>query len=191
MKARIAIASMLFAVALSPARALAAQEAAGAGSWTRLLFFAINFSLFVFALVYFASPLVRKFFSDRSGQIRATLSRADAALKEAQELANRAAACLAGLEAEKARMVGQFNTETAHQARTIAEMARSAAERIKRDAELTAAAMADAAERRVRNRLAAAATQIARSLIARDFRDADQTRLVESFMEKLEQEART
>jgi F-type H+-transporting ATPase subunit b len=190
MKARSAIASIVFAVALAPAPALAGEEGADAAQWIRLLFFAINFSLFVFVLVYFAAPLVRKFFSDRSGAVRATLSRAAAALADAQDLVNRAAARLAGLETEKARMVEQFNAETAHQVRTIVELARSAAERIGRDSELTAAAMEEAAGRRVRNRMAAGAAEIARNLITRDFGQADQKRLVETFMHKLGEEVR-
>lgn len=190
MKTGSAIASIFFAVALSPTSARAAEEGAGAAQWIRLFFFAINFSLFVFLVVYFAAPLVRKFFSDRSGAIRATLSRAAAALADAQDLAKRAAARLAGIETEKARMVEQFNAETAHQVRTIVELARSAAERIGRDAELTAAAMGEAAGRRVRNRMAAGAADIARNLIARDFGEADQKRLVETFMHKLGEEVR-
>ena len=134
--------------------------------------------------------MVRKLFSDRSTEIRGTLSRASAAFQEAQDLANRTAARLAGLEAEKARLRSDLDQETAHQVRTIGEAARTAAARIRSDAELTAAAIADSAARRVRTQLAASATRIARELISRDFRDADQKRLLAGFLDKLRQEAR-
>lgn len=191
MKFRIPTTAVFLAVALLPARAMAAEEAAGGGSWIRLLFFVFNFSLFVGGVIYFASSQVRKFFSDRSTEIRGTLSRADAAFRDAQDLANSAASRMAGLEAEKARMKAEFDAETAYQIRAIGEMAKAATERIKRDAEMTAAAMADSAQRRVRHRLAAGAAQIARSLITRNFQDTDQARLLEGLVDKLRREART
>jgi len=191
MKRLIAALLLTFAtLALLPAPASAAEEAAGGGSWTKLLMFAINFSIFVFILVHFGAPIVRKFFGDRSAEIRGVLSRAAAALQEAQDLANRVAATLAVIEAEKAWLAAELDEETNYQVRMIGEAARAAADRIKSDAELTATAMAHAAQRRVRNRLAASATRIARELIARDFRASDQTRLLAGFLDKLGQEAR-
>ncbi len=184
------IAALFLTFALLPAPASAAEEAAGAGSWLKLLLFAINFSIFVYILARFGAPMVRKFFGDRSTEIRGTLSRAAAAYQEAQDLANRAAATMAGLEAEKARLAAELDQETNYQVRIIGEAARAGADRIKSDAELTAAAMADSAQRRVRNQLVASATQIARELIVRDFRAGDQTRLLAGFLDKLGQEAR-
>jgi F-type H+-transporting ATPase subunit b len=191
MKHRISTAAALAIAALMPSPAMAAEEAAGGGSWLRLMFFAINFAIFAYILVRFATPMVRKYFVDRSGEIRGVLSRANAAFQQAQDLANSAAKGLAELDAEKARIAAEFEAETAHQVRMIGELARTAAERIRRDAEMTAAAVADSAQRRVRNHLAALTAQIARDLIARDFQDSDQSRLLGSFMEKLRQEART
>jgi F0F1-type ATP synthase membrane subunit b/b' len=190
MRYRIPIAAVILAIALLPGHAMAAEGAAEGGSWVALLFFVINFSIFIFILARFAGPMAGKFFKDRSSQIRGTLARATATFQEAQDLANRAAKLTAGLEAEKARLAKDFEDETAIQAHTIVELARAGAERIARDAELTAAALADSAQRRVRNRLAAAATQIAHDLIVRDFNDADQARLLAGFMDKLRHEVR-
>ncbi len=55
---------------------------------------------------------------------------------------------------------------------------------------MTAAAIADAAQRRVRDELARSAARIARDLIVRDFHDADQQRLLGGFVDKLREEAR-
>jgi len=182
--------TLFVAAAFLPAPAIAAEESPGGGSWLKLLFFAINFAIFVYLVARFGGPMVRKLFSDRSTEIRGTLSRASTAFQEAQDLANRTAARLAGLEAEKAQLLSDLDQETAYQVRTIGAAAQSAAARIRSDAELTAAAIADSAMRRVRNQLAASATRIARELISRDFRDADQKRLLEGFLDKLRQEAR-
>jgi len=182
--------SVFLAATFLPAPAIAAEESPGGGSWFKLLLFAINFSIFAFVVARFGGPMVRKLFADRSTEIRGVLSRASAAFQEAQDLANRAAATLAGLEAEKSRLETELDQETAYQVTTIGEAARSATARIRSDAEITAAAIAESAVRRVRNQLAASAARIARELISRDFRDADQKRLLEGFLDKLRQEAR-
>ncbi len=190
MKMKRAIVALFFAAALLPSPALAAEEASGGGSWIKLLLFAINFGIFVFLVARFGGPMVLKLFADRATEIRGVLSRAAATFQEAQDLGNRAAAMLAGLEAEKARLLAEIDDGTAYQARMIGEAARAAAERIKSDAETMAAALGDSGARRVRNQLAASTTRIARELISRNFRDADQKRLLDGFLAKLRQEAR-
>jgi F0F1-type ATP synthase membrane subunit b/b' len=170
---------------------MAAEGGEGGGSWSILIFFAINFALFVFILYHFGAPPAGKFFTDRATGIRGTLDRANNAFAQAQDLANKAAARVAGLATEKARMQRELDDETAHLVRRIGELAAQGAERIRRDAELTAAALGEAAQRRLRTRLAAAAAAMARDLIAREFNDSDQSRLLQGFMNRLGQEART
>jgi F0F1-type ATP synthase membrane subunit b/b' len=191
MRSRLSIGVIALALALFPASAIAAEKAAEGGSWLRLLFFAINFTVFILIVVRFAAPVVRKFFADRAAEIRGTLSRSDEALQAAQALASSEAQRMAALGAEKARIQAEFDAETAHQVRIVRELAQVGAERIKRDAEMTAAAIAESAERRLRNRVAALATQIARDLISRNLKPADQGKLLTGFVRRLSQEART
>ena len=176
----------IFGTALSPRIALAAAEAPQErGSWMLLLFFTINFILFVFVLVYFAAPLARKFFADRAASIRTGLSRAERAFAEAQDLANKAAARMAALEAELKKTAAEIEEETAFQVKRVAELAKSTAERIRNDAVLSTAALTEAAKRRVRARLAETAATLARDLIGREFQRDDQGRLIDRFMEQL------
>ena len=42
------------------------EAAAGGGSWLSLLFYVINFAVFVWILVHYAGPQARRFFSDRA-----------------------------------------------------------------------------------------------------------------------------
>jgi F-type H+-transporting ATPase subunit b len=176
----------IFAAAFFPQAALAAEETGeGQGSWMLLMFFVANFILFVFILVYFAGPAVRKFFSDRAVTIRSGLSRAEKAFAEAQDLANKAAARMAALADELKRVRDELDAETAYQVSRIKELAKSNAERIHRDAELSTSALAEAAKRRVRAQLAESATSLARDLIGRNFQPADQGRLIEGFLEKV------
>ena len=176
----------LIGAALFPSAALAAAEAEEPqGSWLLLLFFTINFILFVFVLGYFAGPLARKFFADRAATIRTGLSRAERAFTEAQDLANKAAARMAALEAELKTTAAEIEEETAFQVTRVAELAKSTAERIRNDAVLSTAALAEAAKRRVRARLAETAATLARDLIGREFQRDDQGRLIDGFMEQL------
>ena len=176
----------LIGAALFPSAALAAAEAdEQQGSWLLLLFFTINFILFVFILGYFAVPLARKFFADRAATIRTGLSRAERAFAEAQDLANKAAARMAALEAELKTTAAEIEQETAFQVAKVAELAKSTAERIRNDAVLSTSALAEAAKRRVRARLAESAAALARDLIGREFQRDDQGRLIDGFMEQL------
>jgi F-type H+-transporting ATPase subunit b len=176
----------ILAAAFFPQAAHAA-EGAGAehGSWTLLMFFAINFALFVWVLVRFAGPVARKFFADRAATIRTALSRAASALAEAEDLANRAAARMAALGDELKKLGDELEQETAFQVAKVADMAKTTAERIHRDTEMSSSALSDAAKRRVRAQLADSAANLARDMIGRDFQPSDQGRLLDGFMDKL------
>jgi F0F1-type ATP synthase membrane subunit b/b' len=165
-------------------------EAAGGGSWTSLLFYVFNFAVFVWILVHYAGPAARKFFADRAGGIRETFARAEATLKEAQDLANRAAERMSRLEAEKKQLRADLDAETAYIAERIRELARETAARIVRDTELTGDAITEAAQRHVRATLAEATGKLARELMVKSFTDDDQARLLSGFEERLAQEAR-
>jgi F-type H+-transporting ATPase subunit b len=185
-------AGLLFAIgaiAGAPSFAFAAQEAEKPGSWLGTMFFAINFALFAGIIYKFAGPMVSAFFRDRATGIRSQLERLNSAFQEAQDYANRAAARAAQLEQEVAHLKSEMESETAFIVNRIREGARTSAERIRRDTELTGAAITDAAQRRVRERLAASAANLARDLIARSFEASDQSRLIDNFMDKIRHEA--
>jgi len=176
----------IFAAAFFPQAALAAEErGAEHGSWLLLMFFAINFFLFVWVLVHFAGPALKKFFADRAVTIRTALSRAASALAEAEDLANKAAARMAALSAELKKLADELEQETAFQVSKVADLAKSTAERIHRDTEMSSSALSEAAKRRVRAQLAESTATLARDLIGRDFQPADQERLIDGFMDQL------
>jgi F0F1-type ATP synthase membrane subunit b/b' len=181
------------AVLLLPAAGWCAEgsggEAAGGGSWLSLLFYVVNFVVFLSILRHYAGPPARKFFADRAGGIKETFARAEATYKEAQELANRTAERMSRLEAEKKQIRADLDAETAHISNRIREMARETALRIVRDTELTGNAITEAAQRHVRALLAEATGRVARELIVKSFSDDDQARLLRGFEEKLAQEA--
>ena len=168
----------------------AGKEAAGGGSWLSLLFYVVNFALFIWILVHFAGAPVLKFFADRADAINETNARAETALTEAQNLAKRSAERMSRLGAEKKQLRADLDAETAYIANRIRELARETALRIIRDTELTGQAITEAAQRRVRALLAEATGRRARELMVKSFTPEDQTRLLRGFEEKLAQEAR-
>ena len=177
-------AAAFFAYTVNAANA-AEDAGEGHGSWLLLTFFAINFILFVGVLVYFAGPALRKFFAVRAVTIRTALSRAKSALAEAEDLANKAAARMAALSAELKKLADELEQETAFQVGKVADLAKSTAERIRRDTEMSSSALSEAAKRRVRAQLAESAATLARETISRNFQPADQGRLIDGFMDKL------
>jgi F-type H+-transporting ATPase subunit b len=177
-------AAAFFGYAVQAANA-AEDAGAGHGSWLLLTFFVINFILFVGVLVYFAGPALRKFFADRAVTIRTALSRAKGALAEAEDLANKAAARMAALSAELKKLADELEQETAFQVGKVADLAKSTAERIRRDTEMSKSALSEATKRRVRAQLAESAANLAREMIGRNFQPDDQGRLINGFMDKL------
>lgn len=189
MKSRIAIAISAGAV-LCPSLAAAAEAPEATGSWFSLIFYVINFVIFLWILNRFAGPPVRQYFGDRAKGLRDTMGRADTAFREAQDLANRAAERIAKLEAEKTQISSDLADETVYQVGRIYDLAHETVARIKHDTEMTAAAVREAAQRRARESLAAAAGRIARELVEHSFIPADQRRLLDGFLDKLREEAR-
>jgi F0F1-type ATP synthase membrane subunit b/b' len=155
-----------------------------------LLFYIINFAVFVWILMRYAAPAARKFFAERAGGIRETFARAETTYREAQDLVNRAGERMSQLEAEKKQLRADLDAETGYIANRIRELARETALRVIRDTELTGAAITEAAHRRVRAKLAETTGNLARELMVRSFTDDDQARLLRGFEEKLAQEAR-
>ncbi len=162
------------------------------GSWVSLIFYVINFALFI-ALIWWANRRfgrpAQSFFADRARGIKETLARAEAACREAEKLAKQAAERMARLEGEKLKLRADLDAETAYIVNRIRQMGREAAARAKQDSQMTAAAMADSAHRRVRELLAEATGRLARDLLVRNFTSNDQVRLLQSFQDKLRQEA--
>ncbi|MGH7934028.1 MAG: hypothetical protein ACREQN_12810 [Candidatus Binataceae bacterium] len=189
MKLRIAIATAV-GVALYPTLAFCAEGAEGAGSWLQLVFYIINFAIFIWILVKYAGPLVSRFFKNRAASIRESLDRAHRNLTNAQELANRAAERAAKLESEKAQISSDMADETIYQVGRTYDLAQETVARIKRDTAVTTTALREGAQRRLRETLARAASRIAREMVTRNFEVADQDRLLDGFMEKLRDEAR-
>jgi F0F1-type ATP synthase membrane subunit b/b' len=190
MKARIARISLTAAMAFWPSWVFAAEGEQAEGSWFALIFYAINFLLFLWIVRRYGWPYIMQFFNDRSHNIREIRGRAEKAYHDAQELANRAAQQLQQLEADKRKMKSELDEETTYQIGQLNDAAREAVSRIRRDTKVTTAALRDGAQRRLRHTMAEATGKIARELVSRNFRASDQTRLLRGFIDRIGEEAR-
>jgi len=187
MKARVGIAISAGAV-LCPSLAIASEAPEAQGSWFALIFYVINFVIFLWILKHYAGPPVLRYFRDRAQGLRDSIGRADAAFEEAKDLANRAAERIAKLEAEKTQIASDLEDETVYQVGRIYDQARETINRIKRDSDMTGAGLREGAQRRARETLAAGAVSLARKLVKRNFAPADQRRLLDSFLDRLREE---
>jgi F-type H+-transporting ATPase subunit b len=190
MRSRIAVSSFATAMALWPGWVFAAEAEPAGGSWFALIFYVINFLLFLWVVRKYGWPRIIQFFHERSRTIRDIRGRAEKAHQEAQELAQRAAEQLARLEADKHQLKAELDEETAYQLRRMNEAAHEAESRIRRDTEVTRLGLREAAQRRLRRIMAQAAGRIARELVHRNFQPSDQARLLSSFVDRMDEESR-
>lgn len=190
MKSRFAKISVTAVSIFWPSWVFAAEGQQAEGSWFALIFYTINFLLFLWLVRRYGWPRITQFFRERSQIIRNLSSRAEKAYQEAQQLANRAAQQLRQLEADKRKMMSELDEGTSYQIGQLNEAAREAVHRIRRDAEITTVALRDGAQRRLRQTMAEAAGRIARDLVSRNFRASDQARLLQGFIEGIGEETR-
>lgn len=189
MKARILTAALL-ATLMSPSLAFAAESAGNpGGSWFKFGLYVINFAIFAFIIFYWAGPNTSNYLNESARLIRSDFERLQSGLREAQDLADRANARAAGIEDEIRKLAEGIDQETAFRVEKIRETGRVGVSRVRQDAELTAKALPEQAQRRLRARLAASASLMARDLVAQSFESSDQERLVEGFTDRLMSEA--
>jgi F0F1-type ATP synthase membrane subunit b/b' len=190
MKSRLAKISVTAAALVWPTWASAGEGEPVEGSWFALIFYTLNFLLFLWIAGRYGWPRISQFFRNRSHTIREIRTRADKALQEAQELAHRAAQELERLEADKHELMSELEEQTAYIIVQIKNAASEAVNRIRRDTELTKIALRDGAQRRLRQTMAEAAGRIARAIISRNLQPADQARLLRGFVDRIGEEAR-
>jgi F-type H+-transporting ATPase subunit b len=182
----------IVSVGLSPTLAFCAEGAAeGGGSWLALAFYIFNFALFVYLLVHYAGPITVKFFRERARTIRESIKLSETSFSNANQVAQSAESEVANLEAQKARILEDMRAETAREVARLRAAGQAAAERIRRDAAMTASSISDNGRRIIQAHLASTAVRLARELIVRNFEAADQSRLVREFLQTVGQETRS
>lgn len=167
--------------------AVAFGAAPGASPLRDLFWHAVNLALLVWILIYFARGPVRSFFAERRRAIEADLQSAHQRLEEAQGQLDRGREQLARLDREVDELRERVRAQAEAEAGRIIEQARALMERIRRDSAAAIEQEARRARQELRAQAGALAVEVAGSLLRERIRDADRRRLVDEFVERLEQ----
>jgi len=188
--ARIAAAlSGVAFVATSPL--LAAEEAhdahhegAHVASVTELVFPAINFALFAVIIVKYVIPALREYLRRRAEDVTATITKADAALADAEALMASTRTRAQAVAAERASICDDLVTTATRHAERLRAQAEEAGKRRLADAALVAEQERRRALGEVRAEVAALATELAESRLRGALSADDQRAFVEEFLEE-------
>lgn len=150
-----------------------------------LLFFAINFGLFILLLRRFALPFVKESLHKRKETVVQALSEAKLAQEEAEKVRREYEEKLAGLEAEQEVMRTQaLESAQREKERILAEASRMA-ERARVEAHQIAEREVEQARRMLRKEVAEQAVKIATALIRSRLSPADQSRSVQDLVDEV------
>ncbi len=146
-----------------------------------------NFIIFVFIIVKFALPLVRDFLKSRREEVLAKINQASAKKRAAEALVLEYRAKLANLDKEVQSIQTSLREEGERERNKLVAEARSMAAKIREDADFLANQEVKMARHKVREEIAEQAEATARQLIERNLAPADQSRLVEDFIQTIGQ----
>jgi len=176
------------ALALLPVAARAASEGGEHGaSGMTLVWHALNLLILIGVLVYFARGPIAGYLNARRAQIEDGIQSAGRELAEAEKRLGACEQRAAQLDAEldEIRRVVREQAE-GERDRLLAE-ARATGERIRRDAVAAAEQEVRHARERLRSETVDLAVKLASDILRSQVTDADRTRLVDDFVQSVEQ----
>ena len=145
----------------------------------------VNFALFVFVLVKFAGPAIKKVLGDRHEATMAAIRTAEEAKLEAQKALDATNARLAGSEAEFAKLLEQAKQMAAAQAVAIDDASRAEAERLKNSATAEIARERQAAVEAIRQLMLRQAFERASMELQQQMSPERQRELVNGMIQKV------
>lgn len=152
-----------------------------------LFFPLLNFGLLVAALIYFVRKPAQAWFAQRRAGIESELREAAELRKQAEERHARWQRRLADLERELAEIRATSRERAETEREHILSDARSAAERIRREASSAIEQELRRARERLRDEAADLAVQLAEGLLRQQVTDADRARLLDEFIARVEE----
>lgn len=146
-----------------------------------------NFLIFAFIIVRYALPPARDFLRSRREEVLATLKEASAKKQQAEALVQDYKRRLARLDQEVRSIQEEFRVEAEREKTKLIGEAQTAAAKIKEDAWFLADQEVKVARQRIREEMSSQAAAMARELVQRHLSSADQTRLVDDFIQSIGQ----
>lgn len=150
--------------------------------WLKLIFTAINFSIFAAIIYRFAAPAIREWAIDRRVAIKTALEQAAKVRAEAEALRAEWQQRMDALAAELEDMLTLARADIERERDQILAAARRTAEAIQRDAQRTAENELRQAREALRAEVAAQALAVAERLAPQRLTAADQARFVDEFI---------
>jgi F-type H+-transporting ATPase subunit b len=161
------------------------QHGVTAGQLVGLLFFAINFGLFILLLRKFVMPFIKEYLQKRKETVVQALNEAKLAKEEAEQVRREYEEKLAGLEAEQEAMRTQaLESAQREKERILAEASRMT-ERVRVEAQQIAEREVEQARRTLREEVAEQAVEKATHLIRLRLNAADQNRFVKDLVDEV------
>jgi F-type H+-transporting ATPase subunit b len=179
--------SLLELFTATPAWASAAEAEHHAPSINGIWFPLGNFLIFAFIIVRYAFPPVKNFLQSRREAVQATVSEAAAKKQRAQSIVKDYQARLARLDQEVQSIQASLRYEGEREKAKLLQDAETLATKIKEDARFLADQEVKAARQKIREEMASQAEATAREIVQRNLSAADQSRLVEDFIQGIGQ----
>jgi F-type H+-transporting ATPase subunit b len=146
-----------------------------------------NFVIYAFIIVKFAVPRAREFLKTRREEVVSTISQVAAKKQAAEARVSEYKAKLAGLDKEIQSLHAALRQEAEREKSKLIGEAQAMAVKIKEDANFLGDQEVKIARRRIREELASQAEATARELVRRNLSPEDQSRLVQDFIQSMEQ----
>lgn len=144
-----------------------------------------NFLIYAFIIVKFAVPLVRSFLASRRDEVVATIEQASAKKQQAEALVKEYRSKVAGLDSEIQSMQSSLREDGEREKAKLLAEAEMLAAKIKEDARFLGEQEVKMARQQIRREMADQAEAAARDLITKNLSAADQSRLVQEFIQRI------
>jgi F-type H+-transporting ATPase subunit b len=175
------------AAALLVVPATAGAAVGGEGSDAMTLFWqGVNLVLLFGLLVYLTREPIRKYFQDRREQVRGELDDASRVLSDAEARLAEWEARAERLDAEVEEIKEKARQRAARESERILAEAEASAERIRADAHAAVDQEVSRARAELRAEAGELATRLAGDLLRQSITEADQQRLVDEFVARVE-----
>ncbi len=146
-----------------------------------------NFLIYAFIIVRFGLPAVRNFLQSRRQEVVVTLEQASAKKQQAEAFVKEYRTRLAGLDKEAAVILASLRQDGELLKSKLLEEAKLSAAKINEDARFLADQEFNMARQQLREEMAARAEAAAREMARRQLSAPDQDRLVQNFIQNIEQ----
>ena len=175
-------------VLAAAAGAFAAEHGGGEHhglNWMDFLFRVINFIIFIAIIYKFAGKAIAGFFRGRREQIETQLNDLGSRKKEAEKRLGDVGRSIANIEQERAQILADFRSQGEALKASIVEKAHQAAEKIKVQAEMTAAQERKAAQEKIRAEVAEMIVEAAEKILAERLTADEHEKLINEYLTKV------